>query len=138
MTWLTVMEYLCHKWPRYVPLVVNTSWSFPLYDLIITVFVARLTRRVSLVEQELLTRREHMSSPPVYDGVRVTQSLVLCVCFVDRYLSIYPFFICPLFCLSFIDFRILITSLWYLLQTLLEQAFNLTFSKYCLFSRQKW
>jgi hypothetical protein len=29
MTWLTVIEYLCHKWPRYVPLVVNTSRSFP-------------------------------------------------------------------------------------------------------------
>jgi hypothetical protein len=29
------------------------------------VFVTRLTRRVSLVEQELLTLPEHMSSPPV-------------------------------------------------------------------------
>jgi hypothetical protein len=28
MTWLTVMEYLCHKWARYVPLVVSTSRSF--------------------------------------------------------------------------------------------------------------
>jgi hypothetical protein len=28
-------------------------------------FVTRLTRRVSLVEQELLTLPEHLSSPPV-------------------------------------------------------------------------
>ena len=30
---------------------------------------------------------EHPSSPPVFSGVRVTRSLVLCVCFVDRCLS---------------------------------------------------
>ena len=38
---------------------------------------------MSLVEQELLTLPEHMSSPPVFSGVRVTRSLVLCVCFVN-------------------------------------------------------
>jgi hypothetical protein len=42
-------------------------------------FVIRLTQRVSLVEQELLTLPEHPSSPPVISGVRVTRSLVLCV-----------------------------------------------------------
>ena len=31
------------------------------------------------------------SSPPVFSGVRVTQSLVLCVCFVDRCLSFCTF-----------------------------------------------
>jgi hypothetical protein len=30
---------------------------------------------------------EHMSSPPIFSGVRVTRSLVLYVCFVDRCLS---------------------------------------------------
>jgi hypothetical protein len=35
------------------------------------------------VEQELLILPEHMSSPPVFSGVRVTRSLVLYVCFVD-------------------------------------------------------
>ena len=43
--------------------------------------VTRLTRRLSLDEQELLTLPEHLSSPPVISGVRVTRSLVLCVCF---------------------------------------------------------
>jgi hypothetical protein len=46
---------------------------------------------MSLVEQELLTLPEHLSSPPVFSGVRVTRSLVLYVCFVDRCLSFFPF-----------------------------------------------
>ena len=35
---------------------------------------------VPLAEQELLTLPEHLSSPPVFRGVRVTRSLVLYVC----------------------------------------------------------
>jgi hypothetical protein len=55
----------------------------------------RLTRRVLLVEQELLlTLPEHLSSPPVFSGVRVTRSLVLYVCFVDRCLSFCTFSFC--------------------------------------------
>ena len=45
----------------------------------------RLQRRVPIVEQKL-------SLPPVFSGVRVTRSLVLCVCFVDR---------CSTFCLFY-------------------------------------
>ena len=45
-----------------------------------------------LVEQELLTLLEHLSSPPVFSGVRVTLSLVLYVCFVDRCLSFCAFY----------------------------------------------
>jgi hypothetical protein len=69
----------------YVPLVVNTFRSV-LHSWIITGFVTRLTRRVPLVVQELLILPQHLSSPPVCSGVRVTRSLVLCVFFVDRYL----------------------------------------------------
>jgi hypothetical protein len=90
MTWLTVMEYLCHRWPRICSLVVNTSRSFP-HSWYITGFVTRLARRVPLVEQELLTSSEHLRSPPVFSGVRVTRSLVLYVCFVDSCLSFCPF-----------------------------------------------
>ena len=53
----------------------------------ITGFATRLTR----VEQELLTLPEHLISPTVLSGVRVTGSLVLCVCFVDRCLSLCSF-----------------------------------------------
>jgi hypothetical protein len=42
---------------------------------------------LSLMEQELLTLPEHLSSPPVFIWVRVTRSLVSYVCFVDRCLS---------------------------------------------------
>ena len=58
---------------------------------LITGFVARLTRRVLPVEQELPTPPEHLDSPPVFSGVRVTRSLVLCVCFVNRCLSFCTF-----------------------------------------------
>ena len=44
---------------------------------------------------ELLTLPGHLSSPPVFSGVRVTQSIVLCV----------------VFCRSSFDLRILITPL---------------------------
>jgi hypothetical protein len=64
----------------YVPLVVSTSQSFP-HSCLITGFVTRLTWWVSLVEQELLTLLEHLSSPLVFSGVLVTRSLVFCVMF---------------------------------------------------------
>ena len=57
----------------YVPLVMNTFRSFP-YSRLITRFVTRLTRRVPLVEQELLP---------------LTRSL--CTYFVDSCLSICTF-----------------------------------------------
>jgi hypothetical protein len=74
----------------------------------ITGFVTRLTRWVPLVEQELLTLSEHLSSPPVFSWVRVTRFLVLYVCFVDRCLY---FFCWPLCFLFFFDIRILIAPL---------------------------
>ena len=77
----------------------------------------RLTRRVSLVEQELLILPEHLSSSKVFCGAYVTRSLVLYVCCVDRCLSLCTFFFWPLCCPFF--FGILITSLCYL-QTLLS------------------
>jgi hypothetical protein len=43
------------------------------------------------MEQELLTLPEHLSSPPVFSGVRVTRYIVLCDCFVDRCLSFCTF-----------------------------------------------
>jgi hypothetical protein len=92
----------------YVPLVVNTSRSFP-HSWLITGFETWLTRREPLVEQELPTLSEHLSLPPVYSGVRVTRSIVLCVCFVDRCLSFCTFFFWPLCCLFLFDLRVLNT-----------------------------
>ena len=77
---------------RYIPLVVSTSRSFP-YSWPITRFVTRITWRVLLLDEELITLPEHLSSAPVYSGVRVTRSLVLYVCFVDLCLSFCIFFL---------------------------------------------
>ena len=101
----------------YVPLVGNTSRSFP-HSWLITGFVTRLTRRVPLVEQELLILPEHLSSPPVFSGVRVTRSLVFSVCFVDRCLSFCTFSLghCVVYSSSIYGFWF---PLWYL-QTLLS------------------
>jgi hypothetical protein len=82
-----------------------------------TGFVTRLIRRVSPVEQELLTLSENLSSPPVSSGVRVTRSLVLYVCFVDRCLSscTFSFGHCVVCSFSIYGFWL---PLWYL-QTVL-------------------
>ena len=63
------------------------------HSWLITVFPTRLIQWVSLMEQELSNLPLHPSSPPVFIGVRVTQSLPLCVCFVDRFFSPFVIFI---------------------------------------------
>jgi hypothetical protein len=80
----------------------DTSW-------LITRFVTRVTR-VSLVEQELLTFMEHLSSSLVFSGVHITRSLVFCVVFCRSWFVLLSFFFCPLCCLSS-DLRILMTPL---------------------------
>jgi hypothetical protein len=52
---------------NYIDILRNTYYGF----------VIRLTRQVSLVEQELPTLPKHLSLPPVFSEVRVTRSLVL-------------------------------------------------------------
>jgi hypothetical protein len=105
----------------------NSSRSFP-HSRLITGFVTRLTRRVPLVKQELLTLPEHLSSPPVFSEVRVTRSLVLYVCFVDRCLSCctFSFSHCVVCSSSIYGFWL---PLWYL-QTLLiiQQYYSICFS----------
>jgi hypothetical protein len=71
-------------------------------------FVTRLPRRVSPVEQEQHTLPEYLRSPRGFRGVRVTRSIVVYVCFVDRCLSILFW---SLHCLVFFDIHILITPL---------------------------
>jgi hypothetical protein len=55
------------------------------------IFKLFLTLPVPLVKQELFTLPEHMSSTPVFSGVHITRSLVVCVCFVYRCLSFCTF-----------------------------------------------
>ena len=50
-----------------------------------------VARRVSHVEQELLTGLEHMCKPLVLSGVRVAQ----CLAFSFAYYCMFFFFCCP-------------------------------------------
>ena len=75
-----------NKWPWICSNCLNTSWSF-LHSWLITGFVTRLTRWVPLAEQKLPAVPVHLSWPPVFSGVHVIRTLVLCVCIVDRFLS---------------------------------------------------
>ena len=74
---------------------------------------------MKLMEQELLTLPEHLSSPPVFIRVRVTLSLVLCAMFCRLLFVLYSFFIWSLRCLSFSLNYGFWLPLWYL-QTLLS------------------
>ena len=86
------------------------------------------------MELELITLPEHLSALPDFSGVRVTRSLVWCVCFVGRFLSFillvivlsvlqfttsgYPFGIFKLFlCKSYVPLWVCISvmTLWSLL-----------------------
>ena len=60
--------------------------------------------RVPLVEQEL-------NSPPVFSGVRVSRSLLLCAMICRLLFVLLSLYIRPLCCLSFLYLRILIDPL---------------------------
>jgi hypothetical protein len=59
----------------------------------------------------LPTLPEYLSSPTVFNGVHVARSLVFCVVFCKMLFVLLSFFFWPLYCLSFFDLRLLITSL---------------------------
>ena len=81
--------------------------------------------------QKLPTLPEHLSSPPVISRVRVTRSLVLCVCFVDRCSSFCTFYFSHwVVCSSFSHWVVCSSSIygfwlpsWYL-KTLLRWVDN--------------
>ena len=85
----------------------------------------------------LLTLPEHLSSLPGFYGVLVTQSLVLCVCFVNRCLSFCAFsfghcVVCPSITDSdypFGIFKLLLSvSCFWIVNTWLALRFSLPFS----------
>jgi hypothetical protein len=118
---------------RYILHMQDTSRYFPHSRLIIGV-VTRLTRRVPLVEQELPALPERLSSPPVFSGVRVTRSLVLCVCLfgLDRFhctwlwFSYFYFYLWPTFSTIFL-------SLAYMFNYIFIFIFDLHFQLYFYF-----
>ena len=106
--------------------MVSTSRSFH-HSWLITGFVTRLTRPVSLVEQELIALPGHISSPPDFGGVLETQSLALCVCFVHRCLFLRVFFFWALCCLFYFDLRILVSSSCSFSETISQNHFRIPY-----------
>jgi hypothetical protein len=99
---------LCHKWSR----ICSTCRKHFPHSRLITGFVTRLTRRVPLVEQELLTLPEHLSSPPVFSAWGSCYSIFSFICKFCRSLFVLLcFFFWPLCSLFFFNIRILITPL---------------------------
>ena len=80
------------------------------HSSLISGFVSRVTRRVSLVEYKLPTLPEHLGLIQVF-GIRSARSLVICVLFCRSFFVLFLVFFCPLCSLSFFDLRILITPL---------------------------
>jgi hypothetical protein len=99
MTWLTVMEYLCCKWPR----ICSTCKYFPVLSSFTTYygFVTRLTWRVPL--------EEHLSSPQFLLGSCYSIFSFICMFSRSLFVLLY-FFFWPLCCLFF-DIQIMITPL---------------------------
>jgi hypothetical protein len=112
----------------YVPFVVITILSFPPLWFI-TGFVTRVTRRMLLVEQELITVPEHLRSSPVFSGVRGTLSLVFYTLFCRSLFSPLSVFLLSLCCTClsfdlrnqnniihiFFFFKFVILSIWCIL-----------------------
>ena len=59
----------------------------------------------------LSTLPKHMSSPPVFNGVRVVRSLVFCLLVCKSLLVLLSFFCSSLYCLYFFNWRLIIASL---------------------------
>jgi hypothetical protein len=95
LTWYESESTSCLKAASHV-----RWWSFPLI----------VTWQVSLVEHELLTLPEHLSSYPALNRVHVTQSLVVCVVFCRSLFVRLSVFFWRLCCLFF-DLQLLITPL---------------------------
>jgi hypothetical protein len=96
-------------------------------------FVTIATRLMSLVEQELPTLPYHLSSHPVFSGVRDVQSLIFCVVFCGSLYVLLSLFFWSLCYLSVFVLRFLITPL-------VSSTFSCSSSCYsliCLFQEQR-
>ena len=94
------------KCPSSHTLPITEHWNvFANRSLLVLLTVSKQLKYV------ILNTMEHLRSPPIFSGVCVTRSLVLCVCFVDHCLFICTFFFWALCSLFFFDIRILITIL---------------------------
>ena len=146
MIWLTVTEYLCHKWPR-----VCSVWPqfgpFLIHDLFSNSSYHRVCNKSSITYG---TGTGHPSGAPeftpVFSLIRIARSVVFCVMFclcfflsfcasvlsvvLQHTASAYPFGILwPLCCLSFFNIRLLNTPLVYLVAIVLSVILQHTASE---------
>jgi hypothetical protein len=87
---LSIRKVWRYKWDRIRKSKKNRQhkdFASLLYSGLITGCVTSWTRRVPSVEQELPTLPEHLGSITVFSRVRVTRSLVICVCFVGSFVT---------------------------------------------------
>jgi hypothetical protein len=94
----------------YVPLVINTSRPLSIFMTYHQVYNYINTTGVTSGKGTAYPSGAPVFTPG-FSGIRVTRSLVLCVCFVHLCLFFCPFFFWPSCCLSFFDLQIKITPL---------------------------
>ena len=114
MTWLTVTEYLYHKWPEICSICPNHNpvlSSFMTYHWACNKSSTTSATCGSGTAANSSRTPEFTSSPPIVSGVRVVLSLVFCVMLVDRCLSFCPFFLWHCIVCSFFNVRLLISPL---------------------------
>ena len=83
---------MCTNDHGYFLLVINTSWSFP-HSWLIIGFITMLTRRVPLVEQELLSLPEHLGSHPVLWCSCYSIFSFVCMFYRSLFVLLYFFFL---------------------------------------------
>jgi hypothetical protein len=110
MNWLTVTEYLCHKWPRKCSI-----WRIHHPEISSFVTYHRFCNKSSTTGATFGAGTAYPSGVPefipCFCGVRVARSLVFCVMFCRSLFVLLTFFFWPLYCMSFFDLQYLITPL---------------------------
>jgi len=92
MTWLTVMEYLCHKWPRICSFCRNHNpvlSSFMTYPRVY--YKSNITGATS--GAGIAYRSEAHEFTPVFSKAYVAQSLILCIVFCISLFGFFSFFV---------------------------------------------
>ena len=110
MTWLTVMEYLCHKWPR---ICFTSRKNFPVLSSFMTYHrVCNLINTTSATSGA--GTAYHFGAPEFIPGFYwgSCYAIFRFICMFRRSLFVILFFFFwSLCCLFFFDIRILITPL---------------------------
>jgi len=107
VNWLTVTEYLPHKWPRIRSVCCN---HYPVLSSFMTYY--RLCNKSNTTSVTSGVGSAYYSGAPhVFSGVYFAQSLVFCLMFYrSRFIRLF-FFFSLLYCLFFFDLRFINTTL---------------------------